>query len=71
MHLGFVNLCTTVVYDDDITNYMSEAKMAVQMIFINLFISFSSILRNFENTEEKLIFSFCILRIYDINSNLI
>ena len=32
MHLGFVNLCITVVYDHNITNYISKTKMTAHRI---------------------------------------
>ena len=56
-------MCTAVPYDHDITNYMSETKITVQMDFINLCTTYASILSNFENIEEKIIFSFCVLMI--------
>ena len=34
-HIGFVNLGTAVTIDDDISNWVAEAKMAVHIEFVN------------------------------------
>ena len=53
MHLGYVNLCKVVAYDQDITNLVSEAKITVQIGFINLCTACASILSNFWEHPEK------------------
>ena len=57
MRLGFVNLCTTVVYNHNfmtsLVDKMSEAKMTVQIGFINLCTAYSSILSKFLKHRGK------------------
>ena len=53
MHLGFENLCKAVAYDQNITNLVSEAKITVQIGFMNLCAACASILSNFWEHPEK------------------
>ena len=56
MHVGFLNLCTAVTTDDDISSYVTEVELTSHMGFLNLCTTCA-------NEIANEIFSFLILAI--------
>ena len=70
IYIEFVNLYKVAATDGDITIYVREVKNAAQIRFINLCMTWASVLCKFQEYCEKENFSFPVFWMYHINSNL-